>query len=225
MLDMLAVSPHPDDVELCCGGLIAKMIKKGYKVGIVDLTRGEMGTEGTAEIRLQEAKEAAEALGAEVRENLNLGDCRLVGSFDEGRRLAEVIRKYKPSILMAPYGDDNHPDHAAGRELCKKAALFSRLRRIETEHEVHRVRSIIYYMLHKEFEPTFIVDVTDSYEKKTEAIRAYQSQVRLISDYGGLLRAIRIRDQLYGSRIGVEYGEPFLSDTPLKIDDPVAILR
>ena len=225
MLDILAVSPHPDDVELCCGGLIAKMIKKGYKVGIVDLTRGEMGTEGTAEIRLQEAKEAAEALGAEVRENLDLGDCRLVGSFDEGRRLAEVIRKYKPSILMAPYGDDNHPDHAASRELCKKAALFSRLRRIETENEVHRVRSIIYYMLHKEFEPTFIVDVTDSYEKKTKAIRAYKSQIRLISDYGGLLRAIRIRDQLYGSRIGVEYGEPFLSDTPLKIDDPVAILR
>jgi len=224
MLDILAVSPHPDDVELCCGGTIAKMIKKGYKVGIVDLTRGEMGTEGTAEIRLQEAKEAAEALGVEVRENLDLGDCRLVGNFDEGRRLAELIRKHEPSILMAPYGDDNHPDHAAGRELCKKAALFSRLRRIKTEHEVHRVRSIIYFMLHKEFEPTFIVDVTDCYKKKTEAIRAYQSQVRLISDYGGLLRAIRIRDQLYGSRIGVEYGEPFLSDTPLKIDDPVDLL-
>ena len=225
MLDMLAVSPHPDDVELCCGGLIAKMIEKGYQVGIVDLTKGEMGTEGTAEIRLQEAKEAAEILGARVRENMDLGDCKLGCGFNEGKKLAEVIRKYKPSILVAPYGDDNHPDHAAGRDLAKKAALFSRLKKIETELEAHRVRSIIYYMLHKQFEPTFIVDVTDSYERKMGAIRAYESQIRLISDYGGLLRAIRIRDQLYGSRIGVEYGEPFLSDTPLKIDDPVDLLR
>ncbi|NIM45273.1 MAG: bacillithiol biosynthesis deacetylase BshB1, partial [Nitrososphaeria archaeon] len=105
MLDMLAVSPHPDDVELCCGGLIAKMTEKGYKVAIVDLTRGEMGTEGTGEIRLQEAEEAAEILGVTVRENMDLGDCRLGYGFTEGERLAEVIRKHKPSILIAPYGD------------------------------------------------------------------------------------------------------------------------
>ncbi len=225
MLDMLAVSPHPDDVELCCGGLIVKMINKGYQVGIVDLTRGEMGTEGTAEVRIQEAKRAAEILGVKIRENMDLGDCRLSYGFDEGTRLAEVIRKYKPSILIAPYGDDNHPDHAAGRELAKKAAFFSRLRKIETKHEPHRVGSIIYYMLHRPFEPTFIVDVTDVYDRKLEAIRAYKSQIRLISEYGGLLRAVSIRDQLYGLTIGAEYGEPFLSDTPLKIDDPAAILR
>lgn len=225
MLDMLAVSPHPDDVELCCGGLIAKMTEKGYKIAIVDLTRGETGTEGTGEIRLQEAEEAAEILGVDSRENMDLGDCRLGYGFNEGKRLAEVIRKHKPSILIAPYGDDNHPDHAAGRELAKKAAFFSRLRRIQTDHKVHRVKSIIYYMLHKPFEPTFIVDVTDSYEKKMEAIKAYKSQIGLISDYGGLLRAIRIRDQLYGSKIEVEYGEPFSSDSPLKMDDPVAFWR
>ena len=225
MLDMLAVSPHPDDVELCCGGLIAKMTEKGYKVGIVDLTRGEMGTEGTAEIRLQEAKKAAQILGVKFREDMDLGDCKLGYGFKEGRKLADVIRKHKPLILIAPYGDDDHPDHAAAKELAKKAAFFSRLRRIETQHEPHRLRSIIYYMLHKQFEPTFIVDVTDSYERKMESIRAYQSQVKLISSYGGLLRTISIRDQLYGSRIGAEYGEPFLSDAPLKIDDPVAILR
>jgi bacillithiol biosynthesis deacetylase BshB1 len=225
MLDMIAVSPHPDDVELCCGGLIAKMTEKGYKVGIVDLTRGEMGTEGTAGIRLQEAKKAAQILGADVRENMDFGDCKLGYGFKEGRKLADVIRKHKPLILIAPYGDDDHPDHAAAKELAKKAAFFSRLRRIETQHEPHRLRSIIYYMLHKPFEPTFIVDVTDSYEKKKKSIRAYQSQIELISSYGGLLRTIRIRDQLYGSRIGAEYGEPFLSDAPLKIEDPVAFLR
>jgi len=127
--------------------------------------------------------------------------------------------------LIAPYGDDDHPDHAAAKELAKKAVFFSRLKKLDTQHETHKVESIIYYMLHKQFEPTFIVEVTDSYERKMESIRAYQSQVKLISSYGGLLRTISIRDQLYGSRIGAEYGEPFLCSAPLKIDDPVAILR
>lgn len=225
MLDVLALSPHPDDAELCCGGLIAKMSRKGYRVGIVDLTKGELGTEGTAEIRIQEAAEAAVILGVQVRENMDFGDCRLDCAFENAKRLANVIRQYKPSVLVAPYGDDQHPDHAMSKKLTEKALFFAKLVKIETDHEAHSVGMTVYYMLHKPFDPSFIVDITEIYEKKLEAIKAYKSQLRLILGHGNLLRSIELRDQVYGSKIGVERGEPFFCDTPLRIDDPVAFLR
>jgi bacillithiol biosynthesis deacetylase BshB1 len=224
MLDVLALSPHPDDAELCCGGLIAKMSGKGYRVGIVDLTKGELGTEGTAEIRTQEAAKATEILGVQVRENMDLGDCRLSSGFEEAKKLADVIRQYRPSVLIAPYGDNQHPDHAVSKELTDKALFFAKLIKIETNHEPYNVGIVAYYMLHKPFNPSFIVDVTESYEKKLEAIKAYKSQMRLILDPGDLLKSIELRDQVYGSKIGVKRGEPFFCNTPLKIDDPVAFL-
>jgi len=181
MLDILAVSPHPDDVELCCGGLIAKMRSKGYRIGIVDLTKGELGTEGT--------------------------------------------RQYRPSVLIVPYGDGHHPDHAGSRKLADKAVFLAKLKKVQTGHDAHRVRIVAYYMLRKSFDPSFIVDVTESYEKKLEAIKAYKSQMGLMLGMEGLLKSIELRDQLYGSKIGVKYGEPFLCDTPLKIDDLVVFSK
>lgn len=225
MLDILALSPHPDDVELCCGGLIAKMSEKGYRIGIVDLTRGELGTEGTAEIRMQEAAKAAKILGIQIRENMNLGDCRLSSGFDEAQRLADVIRQYTPSVLIVPYGDEQHPDHAVSRELAEKAVFLAKLVKLKTGHEAHRVGMVVCYMLHKSFDPSFVVDVTESYGKKLEAIKAYKSQMGLMAGIEGLLSSIELRDQFYGSKVGVKHGEPFFSDTPLKIDDPVALLR
>ena len=225
MLDILALSPHPDDVELCCGGLIAKMSGKRYRIGIIDLTRGELGTEGTAEIRMQEAAKATEILGVQIRENMDFGDCKLSLGFDEAKKLADVIRQYKPSILVAPYGDEQHPDHAVGRELAKKAAFFAMLTKIKTDHKAYRVRTIVYYMLHKPFDPSFVVDVTENYGKKLDAIKAYKSQMGLMLGIGGLLKSIKLRDQFYGSKIGVKHGEPFFCDTPLKIDDPVVFFR
>jgi len=225
MLDMIALSPHPDDVELCCGGLIAKMHEKGYQIGIIDLTRGELGTEGTAEIRMREAAKAAEILGAQIRENIDLGDCKLSSGFDEAKKLADVIRRYKPSVLVAPYGDEQHPDHAVGKELAKKAVFLAKLVKVKTGHEAYGVGAVVYYMLHQLFVPSFVVDVTDSYSKKLEAINAYESQRRLMSGFEGLIRSIELRDQFYGSRIGVKYGEPFFCDVPLKVDDPVGFLR
>lgn len=225
MLDILAISPHPDDVELCCAGLIAKMSGKGYRIGIIDLTAGELGSEGTGKIRMEEATKAAEILGVEIRENMDFGDCKLDFGFENGKKLADVIRKYKPSVLIAPYGDDRHPDHATARELAKKATFFAKLAKIETNHKTHNVEMVIYYMLHEPFDPTFVVDVTETYSKKLEAIRSYRSQMRLIWVRGGLLSSIKIRDRFYGSKIGVKYGEPFFCDTPLRIDDPVAFWR
>jgi len=225
MLDMIALSPHPDDVELCCGGLIAKMHEKGYRIGIIDLTRGELGTEGTAEIRMREAAKAAEILGVQIRENIDLGDCKLTSGFDEAKKLADVIRRYKPSVLVAPYGDEQHPDHAVGKELAKKAVFLAKLVKVKTDHEAYGVGAVVYYMLHQLFVPSFVVDVTESYSKKLEAINAYKSQRRLMSGVEGLLRSIKLRDQFYGSKISVKYGEPFFCDVPLKIDDPVGFLR
>jgi bacillithiol biosynthesis deacetylase BshB1 len=225
MLDILAISPHPDDVELCCGGLIAKMGGKGYRVGIVDLTRGELGTEGTADVRIQEATRAADLLGIQIRENMDFGDCRVSPSFDAAEKLAGVIRQYRPSLLLAPYGDDHHPDHAASRKLADKAVFFAKLSRVPTDHEVHEVKMVAYYMLHKSFDPSFIVDVTQNYRKKLEAIKAYKSQIGLMLGMEGLLKSIELRDQTYGSRVGVKYGEPFFCNTPLMIDDPVGFSK
>ena len=225
MLDMLALCPHPDDVELCCGGLIAKMSENGYRIGIVDLTRGELGTEGTGELRKQEAAKAAEILGVQIRENMDFGDCKLNSSFDKTRKLADAIRKYKPSVLIAPYGDYQHPDHNESRKLAEKAAFFAKLTKIKTDHKAYTVGKIIYYMLHEPFNPSFVVDVTENYDKKLECIKAYESQMKLMLGIEGLLKSIELRDQFYGSKIHVEYGEPFFCDMPLKIDDPVAFLR
>ncbi len=224
MLDILAVSPHPDDVELCCGGLIAKLNGKRYHVGIVDLTKGELGTEGSGGTRVQEAAEAADALGVEIRENMDFGDCKLSSGFDEAVRLADVVRQYAPSVLIAPYGDDYHPDHRASRELVDKAAFVAKLAKIETGHKAHRVQMVAYYMLHRPFTPSFIVDVTDSYGRKKAAIKAYRSQLRLMFGAGGLFKSVELRDRLYGSKIGVKQGEPFFCRDPLKIDDPVALV-
>ena len=225
MLDILALSPHPDDVELCCGGLIAKMSEKGYRIGIIDLTRGELGTEGTAKIRMQEAAKAAKILGVQTRENMDFGDCKLSSGFDEAKKLADVIRQHRPPVLIAPYGDQRHPDHAASRQLARKAAFFATLEKIETDHDAYTVGAVAYYMLHKPFVPSFVVDVTKSYRRKLEAIKAYKSQMKLMLGIEGLLKSVKLRDQLYGSKIGVKHGEPFFCDTPLKIDDPVVFFR
>lgn len=225
MLDILAFSPHPDDVELCCGGLIAKMSSRGYRIGIVDLTRGELGTEGTAEDRIEEAAEAAHILGVQTRENMDFGDCRVEPSFDQAKKIADVIRQHKPSLLIAPYGDNHHPDHAASRKLVDKAVFFAKLIRVPTDHRVHQARMVAYYMSHESFSPSFIVDVTANYEKKLEAIRAYSSQIGLMLGEEGLLKTIELRDKTYGAKVGVEHGEPFYCNTPLKIDDPVAFSK
>lgn len=136
-----------------------------------------------------------------------------------------MIREYRPSVLIAPYGDEKHPDHAAARELATKAAFLATLAKVKTCHQAYTPGGVVYYMLHKPFVPSFVVDVTENYDKKLEAIKAYKSQMKLMLGVEGLLKSIRSRDQFYGSKIGVEHGEPFFCDIPLKINDPVALFR
>lgn len=180
-LDILAFGAHPDDVELGCGATLAKEISLGKKVGIVDLTRGELGTRGSAEIRDQEAKDAADILGVEVRENLGFAD----GFFQNDRanqiEIIKMIRKYKPEIVLCNAIDDRHIDHAKGSKLVSDACFLSGLRKIETEingsiQESCRPKFVYHYIQWKNIEPDFVVEVNDFIEKKVQAVMAYTSQ-------------------------------------------------
>ena len=234
MSDVLAVGAHPDDVEIWAGGLVAKAAQAGCQVAILDLTRGELGTRGSAETRAAEAAAAAEALGVASRENLDLPDGDVQPAPSNQRRLAGVLRRLRPRLVLAPYELDRHPDHERASALVREAAWSAGLEKFETPDapgaEPHRPR-VLYYMGWHSFEPTLVVDITDVYERKLAAVRCYASQLHG-SETGE--RRTRLSDekfieqwtarQLYfGSLIGVRYGEPYYARGPLPIGDPALL--
>lgn len=243
-LDVLAFAAHPDDVELCAGGTMCLLADQGYKMGIVDLTRGELGSRGTPEGRLKEAEEAAHILGVSARENLGLPDGNIENTEASRRAVIRMIRKYRPRIILANPPDDRHPDHGAASRLVSKAAFYSGLRKIVTTdietdepQEPFRTRHVLYYMQAVEFEPTFVVDVTPVWEQRMEAIRAFKSQFHN-PDYTAsegepdtfistpaFLEFIEARARAYGYRAGFTYGEPlFYHHGPVPISDLAAVL-
>lgn len=180
-LDILAIGAHPDDVELGAGATLALEIKKGKKVGIVDLSRGELGTRGTAELRDEESKNASEILGVTVRENLDLGDGFFDISKDNLIKLIELIREYQPEVLIINSIKDRHPDHSRASEFCSRAAFLSGLIKIETSYKGKpqvnwRPKNVYSYIQWKSLEPDFVVDVSETIDIKIEAILAYKSQ-------------------------------------------------
>lgn len=180
-LDILAFGAHPDDVELGCGATVAKEISLGKKVGIVDLTRGELGTRGSAEIRDTEAAKAAEILGVAVRENLRFRDGFFVNDETHQLEIIKMIRKYRPEIVLCNAIDDRHIDHGKGSKLVSDACFLSGLRRIETKidgivQEAWRPKLVYHYIQWKNIEPDFVVDVTGFMDKKIDAVMAYSSQ-------------------------------------------------
>lgn len=180
-LDILAFGAHPDDVELGCGATIAKEISLGKRVGIVDLTRGELGTRGSAEIRDEEAAKAAEILGVSVRENLNFRDGFFLNDEVHQLEIIKMIRKYQPEIVLCNAIDDRHIDHGKGSELVSDACFLSGLRRIETFLEginqiEWRPKLVYHYIQWKNIEPDFVVDVSEFMQKKIDAVMAYSSQ-------------------------------------------------
>ena len=180
-LDILAFGAHPDDVELSCAGTLLSQIKKGNTVGLIDLTRGELGTRGTAEIRDKEAAASAEKMGAKVRENLNLGDGFFQHTNENILKCVEMIRKYQPDIVLANALEDRHPDHGKGAKLVAEACFFAGLQKIETVHngkkqEKWRPKNIYHYIQDRHLKPDFIVDVSPFVEKKFELILTYRSQ-------------------------------------------------
>lgn len=180
-LDILAFGAHPDDVELGCGATIAKEISLGKSVGIVDLTRGELGTRGTAEIRAMEAKKSAQLLGVSVRENLGFADGFFVNDREHQLKIIEMVRKYQPEIVLCNAIDDRHIDHGKGSKLVSDACYLSGLLKIQTTHEGEvqekwRPKHVYHYIQWKNLSPDFVVDVSGFIDKKIEAIQAYSSQ-------------------------------------------------
>lgn len=225
-LDILAIGAHPDDVELGCGATIAKEIAAGKKVGILDLTRGELGTRGTPEIREQEAKAAADILGVVVRENLGIPDGFFTNSKENQLKIIEVIRKYRPEIVLCNAVDDRHIDHGKGSKLASDACFLSGLRRIETQQEAWRPKLVYHYIQWKNLEPDFVVDVGDFIKKKQEAVFAYTSQFHdpNSEDPATPISSTNFKDSIsyrardLGRLIGVEYAEGFTAERYVAVD-------
>jgi bacillithiol biosynthesis deacetylase BshB1 len=229
-VDVLAIAAHPDDIELTCAGTLVQWKKRGGRFGILDLTRGEMGTRGDAATRDLEARRAAEILGAEFRETLDFRDGGLLKSRENELALIDVIRREKPRLVLTSYPDDRHPDHRRAGELVTDAAFYSGLRKIETESPAHRPQQTIYFSTAYIHAPTFVVDVTAAMDRRFEAIRSYKSQFhdpasaepKTLLSQESFLRAIEGRARHFGFLIGAEFGEGFVSKRPPRIDDPVS---
>lgn len=224
-LDVLALAAHPDDTDLGCAGTLASLVKQNLRVGVVDLTQGEMGTRGTPEERLIEAKNAAKIIGMEVRENLGLPDCNLANTVEHREIIIKTIRRYRPDICFISAPDDRHPDHGNASRLLIDAMFYSGLKKLETKDENGRPQEpwrpfhILHYMQDRPFEPTFIYDISDTIETKEKAILSFSSQFNVPEEDDGpqtyissnrFFKSLRARAMHYGHIIGVEYGEPFL---------------
>jgi N-acetylglucosamine malate deacetylase 1 len=231
-LHILAITVHPDDVELSCAGTLMKHVQKGQKVGILDLTRGELGTRGTAEIRLKEAQAAAEVMGIKIRENLGMADGFFANDREHQMKLIPYIRKYQPDIVIANALNDRHPDHGRAGKLIADACFLAGLMKIETEldgekQQAWRPKRIFHIIQDRMHEPTVIVDISDTFERKMEAIKAYKSQfhdpnsnepITYIATQD-FLEQIKSRDTLMGKRIGKAYAEGFICENVPGIRD------
>lgn len=226
MLDVLVFAPHPDDAELGAGGAIAKAVEQGLTVGIIDLTAGEMGTLGTKIIRIKEAEESAKFLGVKLRENLGLPDgyIGLDISQEDIFAVAKKIREYQPKIVLAPFWDDRHPDHVASSRIITKAAHYAKLKKFKFEFPEHKIKQLVYYELNSQFTPSYIMDISNVFEKKKKAIMFHKSQFKKFSkEY--LPFPVEERCLYYGSQIGVSHGEAFMIQGPVKINNWEVIIN
>jgi bacillithiol biosynthesis deacetylase BshB1 len=244
ILDVLFFGAHPDDVELTAGGTVAKLTRLNYRVGICDLTRGEAGTRGSAELRDREAEEAARLLGVAVRDNLSLPDAEFQNTPENRLHVIRILRKYRPDFVFAPYWDDRHPDHIHASDLVKESVFYSGLAKIVTDEDgqaqqAFRPKRVLYCPARYEFSKIsgtmFIVDISDTFEIKMQAMAAFASQFYNPS-YANpepptyistpeFREAIEARARHFGALIDCRYGEPFLSKEYIGIHDPIRILR
>ncbi|TYP95515.1 bacillithiol biosynthesis deacetylase BshB1 [Fodinibius salinus] len=223
-LDVLALAPHPDDTELCCGGTLTALVNQGKSVGVVDFTRGEMGSRGTPEQRLSEAQDAAEIIGLEVRKNLGLPDTKLKSIREYQKKIIQQIRAYQPHICIVGAPSDRHPDHGNGTQLALDAIFYSGLTKIETTGEEGNLQDrwrpshVLHFMQDRPFKPDIVFDISDTFETKKEAILAFETQFN-VQDTGDdpetyisneqFFEGIEARARHYGHLIGAKYGEPF----------------
>ena len=231
-LDLLAIAPHPDDVELTCGGTMIKMSEAGYRTGILDLTRGETGTRGTPETRLREAARAAKIMGAMVRRNLALPDAHLRVCDEYKAAIAEVIRELEPRTVILPYWEGRHPDHYAAARLGYEACFIAGLKAYPLAGEAFRPFKILYAAAYADVRPTIAVDITKQYDQRRDAILSYASQFRPVKKARRSKVALpldelegRMNDtaRYYGRMIGVKYAEGFIVKEVMQVDDLVRL--
>ena len=225
-LDILVFGAHPDDVELGCGGTVIKEVKAGKSVGIIDLTRGELGTRGTAETRTAETKLATEIMGVAIRENMNFKDGFFKDDEDHKLALIEKIRKYQPDIVITNAVSDRHPDHGRGSEITVDACFLSGLEKIETSQKVWRPRAIYHYIQFNNLTPDVVVDISEEMGEKLNAVKAYSTQFfnpesnesETIISSMGFLDSINYRAKDLGRQANCEYAEGFLAHQIPKVD-------
>lgn len=233
-LDILVFASHPDDAELACAGTIARYARAGKKVGIIDLTRGELGTRGTAELRLQEAAESAGILGATLRENMNFEDGFFENNREHQLELVRKMRQYRPDIVLANAPQDRHPDHGRGGQLAYDAWFLSGLRKVRTEwegkeQEAWRPGLFLHYIQDRQMRPDILVDISEYIDVKTAAIKAFRSQFHSASyesdepetyiSTPSFIDAVHGRSAEFGKYIGAAHAEGYVSPKLLGVDD------
>jgi len=231
-VDLLAVGPHPDDIELFAGGTLHRMKVLGYTTAIIDLTRGELATRGTVARRDKESRAAVEILGVDVRDNLKMADGAIENSPAARIQVVKALREYRPTIVLAPHPVARHPDHARASELVRDACFLAGLEKIDTKREPFRPAAVLYYFEHIfEEMPDIVVDITESFDVKMKAVRAYTSQFyqpgqdvpETYLSRKEYLEEVEARLRFFGSLIGVKYGEAFSIRGPVPVPDPVAM--
>ncbi len=237
----VAFGPHPDDVELFCGGTVARLVRLGYRTAIVDLTAGELSSRGTRETRQAEARAAAEVLGVQRRVNLGLPDGGLENNPACRRAVIEAIRDLRPRLLLLPHSEDRHPDHEQAAVLIRAAAFQAGLEKVDTGQPLHRVDGLMHYMCHHPFAPSLVVDVSEDQPVKERAIACYRTQFATAMLSGGespgqetagpptpistpqFMEQLLARSRWFGSQAGVRHGEPFLTRLPPLVNDPMGL--
>ncbi len=230
-VDVLTIAAHPDDIELTCAGTLIKMVDKGYSVGILDLTQGEMGTRGTPELRAKEAEAASRVIGARFRTRLNFGDSRLTASIENRLALAEQIRAARPKTVILPYWEGRHPDHYTAATLGYEACYAAGLKQLAVPGEPHRPKKILYASMYWDVRASFLVDISAQYSRKIEAINCFASQfsgdmrdiAELYPAWGRLLDRITTQCKYFGHLMGVDYAEPFVVKEVMAVDDIVTM--
>jgi bacillithiol biosynthesis deacetylase BshB1 len=231
-VEVLAIAAHRDDVELTCAGTLLRAVAAGHRTGILDLTAGESGTRGSAELRAREAERAAELLGVAERRNAGLPDAHLQNGEDSRRVVVEYIRHFAPRVVILPFPVGRHPDHRVASELGRDACFLAGLSKYEAAGTPHRPYKVLYALSYREdpIKPTFVVDISEHFERKLAAIRCYASQFDGAKAAGeifptgqDLYSLVATQNAHYGSLIRVRYGEPFFTHETMAVDDVVGL--
>jgi len=233
MVDVLVFGPHPDDIEICAGGLVLVMLERGYTVGGVDMSAGEAGTRGHVEDRAREAAQGAERLGLSFRECLGLPDGHIQETLEARDRVIGIIRQHRPRLVVAPIPSDDHPDHSRTGLLVKEARFLAGCANIGPPGDPWRPGRVLFYPSREAAVPDLVVDISAVFDRKMEAVRAHSSQLhdpgstehRTSISSPRFLGDVEASMRHFGGLIGAEYGEPYMVDGPLAVDDPLPLVR